>query len=196
MDHSHMDHSAMGHNHGDMAMPAMCSMNVSYQSDSCSVIRSFDANMDAMQMLFTWDTKNLCIIFRWWHVQTTPGLIFSLLAVVALTAAYEALRSASRRYENWVAKRTDEVPPEMSECGVVTERTPFLWSGRNQVEVSKRAHVIKALLYAVQNFYAFMLMLLFMTYNGWVMLSVGVGAFVGYLIFGNNTSATKDGACH
>jgi len=38
--------------------------------------------------------------------------------------------------------------------------------------------------------------LLFMTYNGWVMLSVGVGAFVGYLAFGTNTSSTKDSACH
>ncbi|KUJ22776.1 Ctr copper transporter [Mollisia scopiformis] len=164
MDHSHMDHSAMGH---DMPATDMCSMN----------------------MLFTWNTQNLCIIFHWWHVQTTPGLIFSLLAVVALTALYEALRASSRRYERWVEKRTDEVP-------LVTESTPFLWSGRNQVEVSKRAHVVKAALYAVQNFYAFMLMLLFMTYNGWVMLAVGVGAFVGYLLFGNNTSATKDGACH
>jgi copper transporter 1 len=38
--------------------------------------------------------------------------------------------------------------------------------------------------------------LLFMTYNGWVMIAVGVGAFVGYLVFGNETSSTKDGACH
>jgi copper transporter 1 len=38
--------------------------------------------------------------------------------------------------------------------------------------------------------------LLFMTYNGWVMLSVAVGAFVGYLAFGNDTSATKETACH
>ncbi len=37
--------------------------------------------------------------------------------------------------------------------------------------------------------------LLFMTYNGWVMLSVAVGAFVGYLAFGNS-SATKSVACH
>lgn len=37
--------------------------------------------------------------------------------------------------------------------------------------------------------------LLFMTYNGWIMLSVGVGAFVGYLVFGN-TTATKSAACH
>ena len=38
--------------------------------------------------------------------------------------------------------------------------------------------------------------LLFMTYNGWVMIAVTVGAFVGYLVFGNSTSSTKDGSCH
>ncbi|PVH88299.1 ctr copper transporter [Cadophora sp. DSE1049] len=160
MDHSHMDHSGMGHGdmgHGDMGgeMP-MCNMN----------------------MLFTWDTTNLCIVFKWWHIRTTGGLLFSLLAVVALTAAYEAIRSASRRYEHYVTKKAEGVPR------------------RNQVEVSQKAHVIKAVIYAVQTFYAFMLMLLFMTYNGWVMLAVGVGSFVGYLVFGNNTSATKDSACH
>lgn len=37
--------------------------------------------------------------------------------------------------------------------------------------------------------------LLFMTYNGWVMLAVAVGAFVGYLAFGQGSS-TKTVACH
>lgn len=37
--------------------------------------------------------------------------------------------------------------------------------------------------------------LLFMTYNGWVMLAVAVGAFVGYMVFGSE-SATKSVACH
>jgi uncharacterized membrane protein SpoIIM required for sporulation len=37
--------------------------------------------------------------------------------------------------------------------------------------------------------------LLFMTYNGWVMLAVAVGAFVGYLAFGGSSS-TKSVACH
>jgi copper transporter 1 len=35
-----------------------------------------------------------------------------------------------------------------------------------------------------------------MTYSGWVMVAMTVGAFVGYLLFGNNTSAAKEGACH
>lgn len=35
-----------------------------------------------------------------------------------------------------------------------------------------------------------------MTYNGWVMLSVSVGAFVGYLLFGGATPVVKETACH
>ncbi|KAG5742484.1 hypothetical protein H9Q70_014690, partial [Fusarium xylarioides] len=38
--------------------------------------------------------------------------------------------------------------------------------------------------------------LIFMTYNGWVMIAVSLGAFLGYLFFGKRTSATKDNACH
>ncbi|CZS94438.1 related to a putative low-affinity copper transport protein [Rhynchosporium agropyri] len=131
MDHSHMDHSVMGHGHGGMA--DMCNMN----------------------MLFTWDTTNLCIVFKWWHVRSTTSLLISLVAVVALTAGYEAIRSASRKYEQSVAKKTNEAP---TGSGSVTERTPFLWTGRNAVAVSQNAHVMKAAIYAVQTFYAFMLM--------------------------------------
>jgi copper transporter 1 len=38
--------------------------------------------------------------------------------------------------------------------------------------------------------------LLFMTYNGMIMLAVAVGAFVGYLAFADGTPATKSVACH
>ncbi|KAF6838471.1 ctr copper transporter family protein [Colletotrichum musicola] len=178
MDHSHMDHSAMDHGnmggHGGMGGGGM--------GDRCS-----------MNMLFTWDTKNLCIVFRQWHVRSTGGLVISLLLVVALAAGYEALRAASRRYEQSVNKRVEALP---SPNVTVTERTPFLWTGREQVEASRSAHIVKAALYAAQNFYAFMIMLIFMTYNGWVMVAVAVGAFVGYVLFGNSTSSTKDNACH
>ncbi|KAH9243149.1 hypothetical protein K456DRAFT_1906843 [Colletotrichum gloeosporioides 23] len=177
MDHSHMDHAAMDHSnmggHGGMG---------GGMGDRCS-----------MSMLFTWDTNNLCIVFRQWHIRSTGGLIISLLLVVALAAGYEALRAASRRYEQSVNKRVDSLP---SIAGNVTETTPFLWTGREQAEASRTAHIIKAALYAAQNFYAFMIMLIFMTYNGWVMVAVAVGAFVGYVIFGNSTSSTKDNACH
>ncbi len=50
-------------------------------------------------MLFTWDTTNLCIIFRQWHIRSTLSLLLSLIAVAALTAGYELVREMSRQYE-------------------------------------------------------------------------------------------------
>lgn len=61
-------------------------------------------------MLFTWDTNNLCIVFRQWHVRSTTSLIISLLAVVLLAVGYEGLRSLSRRYEDSLAKRVQSMP--------------------------------------------------------------------------------------
>ncbi len=61
-------------------------------------------------MLFTWDTTNLCIVFRSWRVTGLATLILSLIAVVALTAGYEAVREASRRYEEKQRKFIEEMP--------------------------------------------------------------------------------------
>ena len=35
-----------------------------------------------------------------------------------------------------------------------------------------------------------------MTYNGYVMIAVAVGAFGGYLVFGGKTEAVRETACH
>jgi copper transporter 1 len=61
---------------------------------------------------------------------------------------------------------------------------------------AKRGHLGKAIFYGVQVFYSFFIMLLFMTYNGWVMVAVAVGASLGYLVWGAEEAATKSVACH
>jgi solute carrier family 31 (copper transporter), member 1 len=65
-------------------------------------------------MLFTWKTQNLCIIFQWWHIHDLVTLTFSLVAIVLLTAGYEALREASRRYEKWVEKKKEDMPSKLA----------------------------------------------------------------------------------
>ncbi|EHA48918.1 hypothetical protein MCOR27_003773 [Pyricularia oryzae] len=163
MDHSGMDHGGMDHGGMDHGGHGGGGMDM----DRCS-----------MNMLFTWSTKNLCIVFEQWHIRSTAGLIFSLLAVVAIGAGYEALRESIRRYEYHLNKKNEAVPRQ------------------SRPKVTREAHFVKAVLYGIQNFYAFMIMLIFMTYNGWVMLAVSFGAFVGYLLFGGSTPATKETACH
>lgn len=58
-------------------------------------------------MLFTWSTKDLCIVFEGWHIDGTASLIFSLLAIVLMTAGYEAVREASRRYDAYAKQLTE-----------------------------------------------------------------------------------------
>ncbi len=71
-------------------------------------------------MLFTWNTKNLCIVFRQWHVTSTASLIVSLLLVVAIGVGYEALREGIRRYEVSVNKRADTAPRKYISSGVAS----------------------------------------------------------------------------
>ncbi|KAJ3484419.1 hypothetical protein NLG97_g7053 [Lecanicillium saksenae] len=151
-------------------------------------------DMCSMSMLFTWDTTNLCIVFKQWHIRTTPGLIISLIAVVLIAMGYEGLRATSRLYEQSVQARIVSAPN--APVQPVTETTPFLRPGQNHDHLTRRSHLIKSFLYGLQNFYAFGLMLVFMTYNGWVMVAVSLGAFLGYYVFGDQTAATKETACH
>lgn len=65
------------------------------------------------QMLFTWDPTNLCIIFRWWHVRNTLTLLISLAAVAILTAGYEAVREASRRYDSREAEYANKLTSKL-----------------------------------------------------------------------------------
>ena len=100
-------------NHGGMGMEMdRCSMNVSI-FNLIRIALGRPLLIFVFQMLFTWDTRNLCIIFRWWHIKSNAGLVLSLLAVVALTAGYEAIRSFSRKYETWVDKRQEEAPSKL-----------------------------------------------------------------------------------
>jgi len=162
MDHGHMDHGGMDHGMPGMDHGHKCNMN----------------------MLFTWDTTDLCIVFRSWHVSGTFSLIVALIGIILLTAGYEAVREASRRYEAYANKALEG------------RRGGDDLRGRNAgSNAEQQAKLVKAALYAVQVFYSFFIMLLFMTYNGWIMLAVAVGAFVGYLLFANS-SPTKSAACH
>ncbi|KAI9792585.1 MAG: hypothetical protein M1816_002105 [Peltula sp. TS41687] len=144
-------------------------------------------------MLFTWDTQNLCIIFRQWRITGLVSLLFSLLAVAALTAGYELVRQLSRRYERRCAAATATTQnskglPKRDDDDDNNENTT--------TTMQEPGKLVKAAFYAVQVFYSFFIMLLFMTYNGWIMLSVAAGAFVGYLVWGGGSGADKSVACH
>jgi copper transporter 1 len=195
MDHSHhMDMEMDMGGHGSTGHRCQMSM---YLSRSSFLL----PQLTETHRLFTWNTQDLCLVFRWWHVTSTFSLIVSLLMVVLLGMGYEYLRELSRRYEarvDGVSGNYFPCPPHHSkltgEDEDDTEESSPLLPGITRRR--RRGHLGKALLYGAQVFYSFFIMLLFMTYNGWVMIAVAVGAVLGYLLWGGEASAAKSVACH
>lgn len=129
-------------------------------------------------MLFTWDWKNTCIVFKWWHVKTFWGFIGSFLAIVLLTAGYEFVKAF---FQGWERNYSST----LSEASINTSNTAI-----------EQYRLKKSILYGFQVGYSFLLMLVFMTYNGWFMVAVAVGAAIGNWVWGTSSTHERDLSCH
>ncbi|KAL0491101.1 copper transport protein CTR2 [Acrasis kona] len=123
-----------------------------------------------MKMVFNWDLTGLCVIFEWWKINDSTTMIGSFFIILLLSALYERLRQFGREYDISLSKQRDEA------------------SGIVQLK--------RSLLYGIQVLYAFMLMLIFMTYNGYLMAATALGAAIGFFFFNKDLNNDKGMACH
>ncbi|ORX79698.1 Ctr copper transporter [Basidiobolus meristosporus CBS 931.73] len=155
-------------------------------------------DMCSMQMVFNWDISNLCVVFNWWRINSVPTLMVSIILVFALSASYEMLRDYTRSFEQRIitkhqASATEEESPESAESN-----ESLLNSGSYKyIWLTPKEKIQRVLLYSIQVFLSFFLMLVFMTYNGYLIISVVLGASAGFYIFGGDRlSAVKSLSCH
>ncbi|KAI0684738.1 Ctr copper transporter [Cytidiella melzeri] len=152
----------------------------------------------SMNMLWNTQIENTCIVFRSWHISSTQAFVFSCFVIVALGILYEWLRE--------VQKVTDrKIAATLSAQGKGKSRVGGLVSGRrspeadseeeglltglrmskddNGVVIPLSMRASRAILYGAQVFLSFFLMLVFMTYNAYLILATVIGAAVGHFIF-------------
>ncbi|KAF9584371.1 hypothetical protein BGW38_006703 [Lunasporangiospora selenospora] len=86
----------------------------------------------------------------------------------------------------------------MASGSQTSDDTPLLNNRQHTVKLTNRQQLTRSLLYMVQVFMGFFLMLIFMTYNGYLMISTAVGAGLGFFYFGADTlsPASKALSCH
>lgn len=150
--------------------------------------------MCSMNMLFNWDTKNLCIVFSWWRVDNIGFLILSCLIVISLGILYELIGFLSRKYDASIynSSAAELQDDGFEENATVTSEIQTEVQKRNRVfRITFKQQMIRSLIYTVQVFISFFTMLIFMTYNGFLMFSVAIGAGIGYLFFWETHIITK-----
>ncbi|KAG5358324.1 Copper transport protein [Yarrowia sp. B02] len=128
-------------------------------------------DMCSMSMIFNWDTKGMCVVFPWWHVKTHFGMVLTFIAVIIFAAGYE-----------WIQKLTRDVDAAFKGKGV-------------RPSDQKKVRIYKSIFYGFQVGYSFLLMLVFMTYNAWLMAATAIGAGIGHYYWGG-ASSERSMSCH
>ncbi|KIY50394.1 Ctr copper transporter [Fistulina hepatica ATCC 64428] len=124
-----------------------------------------------------------------WHISTTTAFVFSCIAIIALSSLYEYLRVASKALDVRIARSLSTRAAASGRSVPDPEETSLL-SGRHNRPSGSAAvppvpRVLRAIMYGVSVFLSFFLMLIFMTYNAYLIFSVVLGAAIGHYIFGS-----------
>ncbi|KAK1222045.1 copper transpport protein [Marasmius sp. AFHP31] len=164
----------------------------------------------SMNMLWNTQIIDTCIVFPSWHIGSTSSFVFSCFVIVALGIFYEYLRVLQKSFDARLAStlskgknrdrsrsRGNSPGHGAEEQGLLTGRSPV----GPRVAVPPVSRAIRAILYGATVFLSFFLMLVFMTYNAYLILAVVLGAAIGHYIFGatlspDGSDGGKGMACH
>nr|AFU72289.1 copper transport protein CTR1 [Amanita strobiliformis] len=134
-----------------------------------------------MNMLFNWQIENTCVVFRWWHISGPISLMISCLMVFIIAALYEWIRAYSTTLDTqWHA-------PELNDRNEENEQENVVYAYQQYKRLSGQKELIRSSIYALLVGISFWLMLVFMTYNGYLMIATVLGAGFGhfFLVMGS-----------
>lgn len=163
-----------------------------------------DSPMCNMNMVWNWDTTNLCILTSSWRITDTFSLYLSLTLIALSAVLYEYLRLYIRHLDARLARSLasplvsthrrrasllpTSSPAESSEIGgrrsasMSKPRRLSSSPARSRVggwvrplETSRRTQMWRSTLYATSTGIGFGLMLISMTFNGWVIGAIVTG---------------------
>lgn len=185
VDHSQHDHSMHDHSaHADL------------NNGTATVVNHALHHM--MEMAFHGGC-NETILFTQWTINTCSGLVWSMLGIFLLGVIYEGLKYYREnlfwKSYNSLQYRAVSTPekngtPEIDNSRVVHMVGEVVH--RNPPTIFSWMHFYQSFLHLVQVTLSLMLMLIFMTYNTWLCISVVFGAMVGYFLFGWKKAVVTD----
>jgi len=166
-----------------------------------------------MHMLWNTQVIDTCVVFSQWHIHSNLQFFFSFLAIAGLAVLYEYLRMLSRDFDQYIAvkmrtgatgHRTPTASGRSSPAGSDAEETGLLRGLRatkkQGTTIPPLYRAMRAVLYGASVGLSFFLMLVFMTYNAYLILAVVLGAIIGHYMLGEVMEPDSIGgrglACH
>ncbi|KUI69262.1 Copper transport protein ctr4 [Cytospora mali] len=147
-------------------------------------------------MLWNWYTIDSCFLAESWHVSSQGAFAASCIGTILLVMVLEALRRFGREYDDWILRGFQARAATLSDCsssrnngsvakvGFETTVSAARVDGRLVVfRASPLQQVIRSVIHAVSLGVAYIVMLLVMSYNGYIIICVIIGGGLGKFFF-------------
>lgn len=147
-----------------------------------------------ISMLWNWETIDACFLSESWQIKSNGGFAGLCIGVVLLVILLELLRRLGQIYDQYLIYQRRKTTNALAATVVnnssdtangaliAKEITPTLVS-----PMSLRPNVwqqaIRALIHTLHFALAYWIMLLAMYYNGYIIICIIIGAFIGFFTF-------------
>ncbi|RYO84324.1 hypothetical protein DL766_008896 [Monosporascus sp. MC13-8B] len=147
-----------------------------------------------ISMLWNWNTIDSCFLSSTWRIRSAGMFAGSCIGVILLTMSLEFLRRLVKEYDRYLIRKhtagtaiaaspnNSKGSSEEGHASTATVlapcATPLQGTRPNVFE-----QALRALLHMVQFAVAYFIMLLAMYYNGYIIICIFIGAYLGAFIF-------------
>lgn len=128
-------------------------------------------------MLWNWYTIDACFFSASWQITSNVSFAATCVGVTLLVIFLEALRRVSREYDDWILRTF-----EARMAQIEGDRPSPPAEGRRLTATMRATPVqqlVRSVLHAVVFAVAYVVMLLAMYYNGYIIISIFIGAGLG-----------------
>jgi copper transporter 1 len=154
-------------------------------------------------MLWNWNVIDTCFIAESWHVRTKAMFAGSCIGVILLVILLEFLRRAAKEYDRYIVQQHSKTlassgigsfSSSSSNANDSTTKHPAATTSpaacsaiaatTTKFRPSILQQAVRAALHMGAFAVAYFVMLLAMYYNGYFIICIFIGAYLGYFIFG------------
>ncbi|KAL8347668.1 hypothetical protein RB601_002965 [Gaeumannomyces tritici] len=128
-----------------------------------------------ISMLWNWYTIDSCFIASSWRITSEGMFAGSCIGVILLVMSLEFLRRSVKEYDRFLLRQHASANPSKTGSGSPTPVAPFRPNFFQQA--------IRAFLHMVQFAVAYFVMLLAMYYNGYIIICIFIGSYLGAFVF-------------
>ncbi|SGY67324.1 BQ5605_C004g02765 [Microbotryum silenes-dioicae] len=137
-----------------------------------------------ISMLWNWYTIDFCFLSEQAHIRSVGAFVGAIVGVVVIVIALEALRRLSRDYDRQIKRSFHASLAQIQSDSSIKDELPAVPLFRPTFS----QHLVRSIFYTIQFGTAYILMLLGMTYNGYILFAIFFGGFVGYLLCARDTA--------